>query len=95
MYDGMICLMKFAVMMFDFNRKVMRPVCPATQKAEGNVIGAYLLGASRSVAGVKASSCRILKATDLHLYIDVIRCLINLDIALLTIYIYIPIFVYK
>lgn len=67
----------------------MRPVCPATRKAEGNVIGAYLLGALRSVAGGKASSCRILKATDLHLYIDVIRCLINLDIALLSISIFV------
>lgn len=46
-------MMNFAVMVFDFNRKVMRPVCPATRKAEGNVIGVYLLGASRSVAGVR------------------------------------------
>lgn len=59
-------MMKFAV---------MRPVCPATRKAEGNVIGAYLLGASRSVAGGKESSCRILKASYLNLnieYIDVL-----------------------
>ena len=66
--------MKFAVMVFDFNREVVRPVCPATRRAEGNVIGVYLLGASRSVVFVmcvwrgKASPSRILKkATDLHI----------------------------